>query len=124
MAWSDGFRRGAESAADLASSFDASSVHDYRLGDCILGKMNLRRRKPRRNVRRLTHPGDAWICGFVVALVGMYRGLIAGGDAAGVRRVAREAGLDLQAMAKAGVDRLDLAVLRRAGVPDRSRADA
>lgn len=35
------FRYGVCLAAELASEYDRSSTHPYRLGDCILAKMNL-----------------------------------------------------------------------------------
>lgn len=35
------YRYGILVAAELASDYDGSSIHPYRLGDCILAKMNL-----------------------------------------------------------------------------------
>lgn len=43
------FERGARAAADVAAQYNATSSHPYRLDDCILGKLNLRQRVPRRN---------------------------------------------------------------------------
>jgi hypothetical protein len=43
------YRYGILVAAELASEYDRSSIHPYRLGDCILGKLNLMKRKPRKN---------------------------------------------------------------------------
>jgi hypothetical protein len=51
---SDDFVRGAEAAADIADGYNGVTAHKYRLGDCILGKLNLRNGKPRRN-RRLSY---------------------------------------------------------------------
>ena len=48
---SEGFRRGAEAAADIADIYNGVTAHPYRLGDCILGKLNLRKGKPRKNRR-------------------------------------------------------------------------
>ena len=47
------YRAGAAAAADMADQYNGSTIHEYLLGDCILGKMNIRKGKPRRNVRRL-----------------------------------------------------------------------
>lgn len=38
-------------AAELASEYDGSSIHGYRLGDCILAKLNLLKGEPRKNKR-------------------------------------------------------------------------
>ena len=46
------FRRGAEAAAAMAEQYNAGSSHEYRLDDCILGKLNLRDGKPRKNKAR------------------------------------------------------------------------
>jgi hypothetical protein len=47
------YRAGATAAADMADQYNGSTIHEYRLGDCILGKMNIRKGKPRKNVHRL-----------------------------------------------------------------------
>ena len=47
------FEAGAEAAADLADQYNGSTTHDYCLGDCILGKMNIRKARPRKNERRI-----------------------------------------------------------------------
>lgn len=47
------FRRGAEAAAGLAGEYNGSTTHPYRLDDCILGKLNMREGKPRKNTRAL-----------------------------------------------------------------------
>ncbi|MES2211046.1 MAG: hypothetical protein V4515_12840 [Chloroflexota bacterium] len=116
------FVRGARHAADIAAGYDGSSVHAHRLGDCILGKMNLRAAKPRRNTRKLPHPYDAWIRGFASGVAQMYLRLIAGGDAAGVRAVCAAAGLYLDDFRRVGVHVTDLRALRQARVPDRRPA--
>lgn len=41
--------KGIRMGADVASAYDLSSSHPYRVSDCILGKLNVRRGKPRRN---------------------------------------------------------------------------
>lgn len=46
------FIRGATAAADVASSYNADSAHPYRLDDCILAKLNIRKEPPRPNDRR------------------------------------------------------------------------
>lgn len=43
------FQYGILMAAQLASEYDGSSIHPYRLGDCILAKLNLLDGKPRKN---------------------------------------------------------------------------
>lgn len=43
------YRYGILVAAELASEYDASSTHPYRLVDCILAKLNLLIGKPRKN---------------------------------------------------------------------------
>ncbi len=45
------FARGVRAAADIASQYDHLSGHDYRVSDCILGKLNVLARKPRRSRR-------------------------------------------------------------------------
>jgi hypothetical protein len=113
------FSRGARAAADVAAQYDASSTHDYRLGDCILGKLNLSARAPRRNRRRLEHPYDAWRRGFASGVLAMHAGLLHGSDRAGVQRSCREAGLYLEDLKRIGVHPTDLRKLREAGVPAR-----
>jgi len=43
------FRAGPEVAADLADQYNGVTLHDHRLGDCILGKLNIRKSRPRKN---------------------------------------------------------------------------
>ncbi len=45
---------GAEAAADIADQYNGVTLHDHRLGDCILGKLNIRKGKPRKNEFRPT----------------------------------------------------------------------
>ncbi|HYX19557.1 MAG TPA: hypothetical protein VFA98_01785 [Thermoanaerobaculia bacterium] len=47
------FEAGAEAAADLADQYNGSTAHEYKLGDCILGKMNIRKGRPRKNEDRI-----------------------------------------------------------------------
>ena len=47
------YQLGATAAADVADQYNGATTHEYRLGDCVLGKMNIRKGKPRRNERRL-----------------------------------------------------------------------
>jgi len=52
--WQEGFQVGAEAAAEIADGYNASTTHEHRLGDCILCKLNLtKRKKPRRNGKRI-----------------------------------------------------------------------
>lgn len=52
------FQRGAEAAASVADDYNRSTIHDYRLGDCILGKMNIRKTKIRKNKLRIIRYGE------------------------------------------------------------------
>jgi hypothetical protein len=47
------YEAGAAAAADHADQYNGSTTHEYRLGDCILGKMNIRKGKPRKNGDRI-----------------------------------------------------------------------
>ena len=44
-----GFRKGIKVAATLADEYNSLSLHGFKLGDCIQGKLNFSRRHPRRN---------------------------------------------------------------------------
>ncbi len=47
-----GFRKGVCAAACIADDYNALSLHGFRLGDCIEGRLNVTsRKKPRKNVR-------------------------------------------------------------------------
>lgn len=109
------FKRGAEAAADVAAQYP--TTHPYRLDDCILSKLNLTNRKPRRNKHRLRDPEDAWFNGFATALSEMHHQLLAGGaNSPGTRDVASAAGLTLARAKASGVSSFDLRELKRAGV--------
>lgn len=47
------YQLGAAAAADVADQYNGSTTHEYLLGDCILGKMNIRKGKPRKNASRM-----------------------------------------------------------------------
>lgn len=47
------YEAGAAAAADHADQYNGSTTHEYRLGDCVLGKMNIRKGKPRKNEQRI-----------------------------------------------------------------------
>ena len=110
------FQRGIIVAADVAAAYDSTSTHPYRLGDCIMAKLNVGSRKPRRNRQVQRSERDAWLSGFAVALAEMHRLLIRGNDSAGVCKVAGDAGLTLKSARAAGVSVFDLKELKRAGV--------
>jgi len=110
------FQRGICVAADVARSFDSTSTHPYRLGDCILAKLNVSKRKPRRNRQVQRNERDAWLSGFAVALAEMHRRLFGGNDSTGVCEVARSAGLTLQSARASGVSAFDLKELKKAGI--------
>ena len=110
------FQRGILAAADVARSYDSTSTHPYRLGDCIAAKLNVSRRKPRRNRQVQRNERDAWLSGYAVALAEMHRRLAGGNDSTGVCEVALAAGLTLKAARATGVSAFDLKELKRAGV--------
>ena len=110
------FQRGIVVAADVAAAYDSTSTHPYRLGDCILAKLNVGKRKLRRNRQVQRNERDAWLSGFAVALAEMHRLLIRGNDSIGVCKVASTAGLTIKAARAAGVSVFDLKELKRAGV--------
>lgn len=61
--------------------------------------------------------GDAFVRGVCLALAEVHRLLLHGCEGKGVCQVAAEAGITLTVAKRAGVDRYDLARLRKAGVP-------
>lgn len=110
------FQRGVVAAADVARAYNDASSHPYRLDDCILAKLNVRGRKPRRNPAAQRTEKDAWLSGFAVALAEMHRRLVGGNDSTGICEVARVAGLTLEAARAAGASDFDIKELKRAGV--------
>lgn len=111
-----GFQRGVIAAADVAASYDSTSTHPYRLADCILAKLNISKRKPRRNRSVQRNERDAWLSGFAVALAEIHRQLLNGNNSSGVCAAARNAGLTLASARGAGVSPFDLRELKKAGV--------
>ena len=110
-----GRRAGAKIAASVADSYNASTTHGHRLGDCILAKMNIGRtdRPPRLNHQRLQAPDDAWVAGYAVALAELHRW---GRDGVNVRSAAAAASITLAQARACKVDPYDLKELKRAGV--------
>lgn len=47
------FRKGIEYASIYIREFNSCTTHDWDLGDCILAKFNMLKRKIRKNPRRL-----------------------------------------------------------------------
>lgn len=111
------FQRGAIAAASIAETYDGSSTHVYRLGDCILGKLNIRKPKPRINRKAQRREQDAWIAGYAVALAEIHRQLLHGNNSSGICAAARDAGITLASARSAGVSAFDLRELKKAGVP-------
>lgn len=111
------FKRGAIAAASVADSYDSTSTHPYRLGDCILAKLNIRRGKPRINRRCPRNERDSWLSGFAVALAEIHRQLLHGNNSSGVCAAARDAGLTLASARAAGVSAFHLKELKKAGIP-------
>lgn len=110
----DDFRRGAIAAAAVAT--DYVTTHPYRLDDCILGKLNLRDAKPRKNRRQLPAQDVAWNRGVATALAEIHRRLLQGNDSTSVRAVASTCGLTMALAKKIGISPYDLKELRKAGV--------
>lgn len=111
------FKRGVLAAAALADDYNASTTLEYRLGDIIACKFNAtRRNKPRRNDKRVKSENDVRIQGMALALSEVHRHFKA---STAVKEVARDAGLTIKEMKKAGVDAYDWKELRRAGVKER-----
>jgi len=112
------YRRGAEHAAALASEYDGSSTHTYRLGDCILAKMNIKNGKLRKNRRRVEVSGkdwdSGWLTGFAQALIEIHQHRRDIGD---LVATARRYGLTLGRAKRAGLSRPELKKLGHAGVP-------
>lgn len=110
------FQRGAIAAASVAETYDSTSTHPYRLGDCILGKLNIRKPKPRINRQAPRNERDAWLSGFAVALAELHRQLLHGNNSSGVCAAASNAGLTLTSARAAGVSDFDVRELRKAGI--------
>ena len=110
------FQRGVVAAAEIAAAYDSTSTHPYRLGDCILAKLNVSKRKPRRNRDVQRNERDAWLSGFAVALAELHRQLLHGNNSSGTCVAAQNAGLTLAAARAAGVSAYDLKELKKAGV--------
>lgn len=115
------WERGVLDAANIADSYNGTTVHAHRLGDCIASKLNVhdtradtRPKRPRKNACKLQSPTDAWIAGFVVALAETHR---RGGVASSsIREAAAAAGITMALAKSVEVDTFDLKELRRAGV--------
>ena len=104
--------RGVVTAAAVADSYNASTTHEFRLGDCILGKLNLRG-KPRRNRQKIANPDDTWMIGAAVALAEVHRMTH---DGASIRHAATTCGLTLAYARRVGVSAYALKELKKAGV--------
>ena len=63
--WGNGFVHGVETAADLADQYNGVTLHDHRLGDCILGKLNIRKAHPRKNKPSPWILGSKWVGEYV-----------------------------------------------------------
>jgi len=107
------WKKGVLAAAEIADDYNSSTTHPYRLGDCVAGKLNVRRGKARPNKEKLQQPADALTQGICLALAEMHR---LHGDSSGVCEVARAAGITIQEAKQAGTNPYDWKELRRAGV--------
>ena len=66
-----GYKHGVAAAAGVldGGGFNATTTHEYRLGDVVLCKLNQTKRdKPRRNTKCLQSPEDALAPGYALAL--------------------------------------------------------
>lgn len=54
------YRDGVRAAAEIASNYDSSSTHEYKLEDCILHKLNLLGKKKVRPNHIRVLPVRAW----------------------------------------------------------------
>ena len=100
------FRRGAEAAALVAADYDRLSCHDHLVSDCILAKLNIRRRRPRRNPDKYK---NSWLNGYGFGLAEVSRQ----GDNHGIAEAARAAGVSINDLKAAGLDPYDLKELRK-----------
>lgn len=107
------FTRGAVAAAAVAGDYNSTSAHPFRLDDCVLAKLNIRAKKPRRNKKKLQDPELTWTAGFFIALAEIHR---LSHNSSSVCEVVHNAGLTLDAAKAAGVDSFDLRELKRAGL--------
>ncbi len=107
------FELGARAAADVAATYNGSTTHPLRLDDCILAKLNLATRNPRKNRERIQRPSQAFVAGMCLAIAETHRHT--GGDSAACT-VARDAGITLASARAAGVDPYDLKTLKKAGI--------
>jgi hypothetical protein len=100
------FGRGIEAAAAVATDYDRLSCHDHLVSDCILAKLNVRKRRPRRNPSKFK---NSWLNGYGFALSEVARQN--GGD--GIEAAARTAGVSLADLKAAGLDPYDIKELRK-----------
>lgn len=106
------FIRGAKAAAYVASDYNGSTTHAYRLDDCILGKLNIdRRSKPRRNLKALQVRKDSWLAGFAAALAEVHHS-----DSARICFAANSVGLTIEVAKKIGLSETARRELKRAGI--------
>jgi hypothetical protein len=104
---------GVQEAASIADNYNSSTTHLFRLGDCILGKLNLRKGKPRRNQKAIKTSKQSFAAGMALALAEINRKF---DRPSMVLEVAKEAKLSLKELRAAGVDAYDLKELRKAGL--------
>jgi hypothetical protein len=100
------YARGAREAAAFASEYDGASGHPYRFSDCILGKMNLRDGKPRKN----PHAGNQFWRGYALVLADIIRDY---GECSLACNVMMGNGTTLKTFRRAGVDNYDMIELRK-----------
>ena len=119
LAKTDGYTRGVIAAADVASQYNRSTSHPYRLDDCILDKLNVtKRKKPRKNTEKLPSTEDTLLLGFGLGLVEMLAQFGGAGQETGGAfcRAAASRGLTLKVARRLGMMSGDVDRLKRAGV--------
>jgi hypothetical protein len=112
------FRAGAAAAAELADTYNATTTHARRLGDCILFRMNLRSHRPRLNAQRVALD-DAVTRGVVLGVAEMLR-VCRNQDAATC--ALRGAGITKKLAEKAGCPTTDLEEIDWKRVHKKTRA--
>ena len=107
---------GAHQAAAVAADYNSSTTHPYRLEDCILGKLNIRKAAPRRNLQAVTCHEHSWLQGLANGLVSMNEDLLGGSNSKAVIRACHAAGATLDDFRRAKVLPSLIKALKKAGV--------
>lgn len=101
----NGWKAGVRAASDVADNYNSVVLHDYRLGDCIAGKLNARNGKPRRNRQRPEPLEQTLVRGIVLGVAEMLRVCH---DQQAAYHALTSAGITRESAKKAGVMDTDL----------------